>query len=144
MPVYQCSSPVGKVSPSMKSELAQRITDIHVAATGAPAEFVHVIFGELPEGAVHKAGKLCSATTLISGTIRAGRSVEVKQQLLHAIVDAWTQVTGQPVEQVVAGLSEVDPQVTMEYGLLLPAPGEEAEWFTTHEAALRGIHGTGF
>jgi hypothetical protein len=31
----------------------------------------------------------------------------------------------------------------MEYGLILPRPGDEAEWFAKNADALDGISGTG-
>ncbi len=31
----------------------------------------------------------------------------------------------------------------MEYGLILPHPGGETEWFATNSGALDGIQGTG-
>ena len=143
MPLYQCASPMGMLTEAMKSELVQAITDAHVAATGAPREFVHVVFTAVPEGAAYSAGQRDTTLSLISGTIRAGRSIEVKQQLVKTIVESWSQITGQPIAQVVAGLTEVEPEVIMEYGLFLPRPGDEAEWFSANRDALHGIHGTG-
>ena len=46
-------------------------------------------------------------------------------------------------KQVVAGLNEIDSDVTMEYGLILPDPGHEPEWFAKNADALDGIQGTG-
>jgi hypothetical protein len=54
-----------------------------------------------------------------------------------------TTTTGQPLEQLVAGLTEIDYDVAMEYGLIVPHPGGETEWFATNADALDGIQGTG-
>lgn len=143
MPLYQCASPIGLLTDTMKSELAQAITDAHVAATGAPREFVHVVFTAVPAGAAYSAGQPDTTLSLISGSIRSGRSIEVKQQLVKTIVESWSQITGQPLAQVVAGVTEIEPEVIMEYGLFLPRPGEEAEWFSVNKDALQGIHGGG-
>ena len=96
MPLYQCASPIGLLTEHMKPELAQAITDAHVAATGAPREFVHVVFTAVPEGAAYSAGQLDTTLSLISGSIRTGRSIEVKQQLVKTIVESWSQITGPP------------------------------------------------
>src|SRR5262249_54522789 len=48
-----------------------------------------------------------------------------------------------PEKQVVAGLTEIDSDVTMEYGLTRPPPGGETEWLAPSAAALDGIEGTG-
>ena len=84
---------------------------------------------------------------------------ELKAKVASAITDAhveatgaprvfvhvflWSEITGQPQKQVVAGLTEIDSDITMEYGLILPHPGGEPEWFARNAVALDGISGTG-
>ena len=143
MPIYQCSSPVGMLTDSMKAEIATAITDAHVEATGAPRVFVHVFFNELPPGIAYSAGELDTKISGIQGAIRAGRPLEVKQKLIKRISASWSAITGQPEKQLLAGLNEIDSDVTMEYGLILPHPGGETEWFATNKDALDGIQGTG-
>src|SRR5262252_4867751 len=139
MPIYQCAAPAGLLTSAMKSEIATAITDAHVEATGAPRVFVHVFFNELPPGVAYSAGELDTKISGITGAIRAGRPLDVKQKLIKRISKAWSDITGQSQKQVVAGLSEIDSDVTMEYGLILPHPGGEAEWFARNAAALDGI-----
>ena len=64
-------------------------------------------------------------------------------ELLRRIVASWTEITGQSPKHVVAGLNEIDSDTTMEYGLILPKPGDEEQWFTLNADALDGISGTG-
>ena len=71
------------------------------------------------------------------------RTLEQKQKLIKQIVASWTEITGQPANQLIAGLTEIDPEVEMEYGLILPRPGDEPAWFADNAAALDGIQGTG-
>ena len=143
MPIYQCASPKGLLTEAMREKVAAAITDAHVEATGAPRSFVHVFFNELPPGAAYSAGGVDRKISGITGAIRAGRSLEVKQRLLKKIAASWSEITGQPLKEVVAGLTELDPNTVMEYGLILPRPGDEAEWFKTNADALGGIEGTG-
>ncbi|MEV7385578.1 MULTISPECIES: tautomerase family protein [unclassified Streptomyces] len=143
MPIYHCSAPVGLLTDSMKADLAEAITEAHVEATGAPRVFVHVYFAELPPGAAYSAGGIDPRISGIQGAIRAGRTLDVKQRLIKRIVASWSEITGQDVKEVVAGLTEIDSDVTMEYGLILPHPGGETEWFAAHKDALDGIEGTG-
>ena len=124
----------------MKSQVATAITDAHVAATGGPREFVHVFFTELPQGAAYSAGTPDTNVSMITGTIRTGRTVEVKQRLIKSIAEAWTQITGQPLAHLVAAIAEIAPEVVMEYGLFLPAPGDEAEWLAANSHVLQGIN----
>jgi hypothetical protein len=65
-----------------------------------------------------------------------------KQTLIKRIVDSWCKITGQPKTQVLAGPTEIESDITMEYGLILPHPGGETEWFATNAEALDGIQGT--
>jgi hypothetical protein len=53
-----------------------------------------------------------------------------------------SSITGQPERELVAGLTEIDRDVAMEFGLILPRPGVEAEWFVANAHALDGIHAT--
>jgi phenylpyruvate tautomerase PptA (4-oxalocrotonate tautomerase family) len=126
----------------MKPKIAKAITDAHVDATGAPAVFVHVYFNELPAGIAYSAGEPDTKLSGIQGAIRAGRTLEQKQTLIKRIVDSWCKITGQPKKQVLAGLTEIESDITMEYGLILPHPGGETEWFATNAEALDGIQGT--
>jgi phenylpyruvate tautomerase PptA (4-oxalocrotonate tautomerase family) len=143
MPIYQCAAPAGLLTSVMKAQIATAITDAHVEATGAPRVFVHVFFNELPPGVAYSAGEIDTKISGIQGAIRAGRPLEVKQKLIKQISADWSKITGQPEKQVLAGLSEIDSDVTMEYGLILPHPGGETQWFADNAGALDGIQGTG-
>lgn len=143
MPIYQCTAQAGLLTDSMKAQIATAITDGHVEATGAPRVFVHVFFHELPPGSSYSAGEVDTKISGIQGAIRAGRTLDVKQKLIKRISASWSAITGQPEKQVLAGLTEIDSDVTMEYGLILPHPGGETEWFATNKDALDGIQGTG-
>ena len=46
-------------------------------------------------------------------------------------------------KQLIAGLTEIDSEVQMEYGLILPRPGDEPAWFADNAAVLDEIQGTG-
>jgi hypothetical protein len=100
-------------------------------------------FNEIPAGIAYSAGEPDTKLTGIQGSIRAGRTLEVKQSLIKRIVESWCEITGQPAKQVLAGLTEIDSEIQMEYGLLLPRPGDESEWFATNADAPDGIQGTG-
>jgi phenylpyruvate tautomerase PptA (4-oxalocrotonate tautomerase family) len=143
MPIYQCSAQRGLLTEDMKAKIATAITDAHVDVTGAPRVFVHVFFNELPPGISYSAGEPDTKISGITGSIRAGRTLEQKQKLIKQIVASWTEITGQSAKQLIAGLTEIDSEVQMEYGLILPKPGDEPEWFAKNADALDGIQGTG-
>jgi phenylpyruvate tautomerase PptA (4-oxalocrotonate tautomerase family) len=144
MPIYQCAHQHGLLTgDDMKAKIASAITDAHVEATGAPRVFVHVFFNEIPPGIAYSAGEPDAEVTGITGSIRQGRTLEQKQKLIKQIVASWCEITGQSPKHVIAGLTEIESDITMEYGLILPAPGGEPEWFAKNADALDGISGTG-
>jgi hypothetical protein len=63
--------------------------------------------------------------------------------LIRQICASWSRITSQSVKQLVAGLTEIDSDVTMEYGLILRHPGGGTEWFVKNADALDGIQGAG-
>jgi phenylpyruvate tautomerase PptA (4-oxalocrotonate tautomerase family) len=143
VPIYQCSYQRGLLSEDMKAKVAAAITDAHVEVTGAPRLFVHTFFNELPPGISYSADGPDPKISGITGSIRAGRSLEEKQKLIKRIVASWTEITGQPAKELIAGLTEIESASQMEYGLILPKPGDEPQWFADNADALDGISGTG-
>jgi phenylpyruvate tautomerase PptA (4-oxalocrotonate tautomerase family) len=140
MPIYECTAPEGVLTEAMKARVAMAITDAHVEETGAPRSFVHVLFHETRHGTAFTAGKLDTESSMINGSIRAGRTLEGKQRLLRRISTAWAEITGLSQMHLVSRLVEIDPSVAMEFGLILPHPGEEADWFAAHAANLGPVH----
>ena len=95
-----------------------------------------IIILDVPPGVHYTAGETNTHTTLINGTIRAGRSLAVWQNLMKAISQSWSSLTGQPEEQLLINIAEVDASTVMEAGVILPQPGEEAAWFEHNRARL--------
>jgi phenylpyruvate tautomerase PptA (4-oxalocrotonate tautomerase family) len=135
MPFYQCLVPAGSLSADNRSALAEAITEIHCTVTAAPRGFVNVLFVEYDPAAYFTAGKphRCS---VINGNIRAGRDRETRARLLTELSRAWVSITGQSPRSLLIGLNDVDPTSIMEAGLIMPAPGEEAEWLERNQEAL--------
>ena len=139
MPMYQCFAPAGTVPDAVRPQIAKEITRLHVEATNAPPSFVHVTILDVPPGVHYTAGEPDTHTTLINGTIRAGRSLAVRQNLMKGISQSWSSLTGQPEEQLLINITEVDATTVMEAGLILPQPGEEAAWFDHNRARLSAL-----
>ena len=135
MPFYQCIVPAGSLNADTRATLAEAITEIHSTVTGAPRGFVNVLFVEYQPGTYFTAGKpnTCSA---INGSIRAGRDRETRARLLTELSQAWVSITGQDARSLLIGLNDVDPTSIMEAGLIMPAPGEEAEWLQRNQKVL--------
>ena len=135
MPFYQCLVAAGSLSSDKRAAIAEAITEIHCSVTGAPRGFVNVVFTEYDPSSYFTAGKpnRCSA---INGTIRAGRDRETRARLLAELSRAWVSITGQGARALLIGLNEIDPTSIMEAGLIMPAPGEEAEWLERNRQVL--------
>jgi phenylpyruvate tautomerase PptA (4-oxalocrotonate tautomerase family) len=140
MPVYQCFVEEGSLTDAIRAEVAGEITRLHVEATGAPRSFVNVVFFDIPRGHMFTAAAL-SSTSIIGGSIRAGRTLEVRQQLLRDLSEMWTRVTGQSEQQLIVALTEVDASSVMEAGLIFPQPGQEAEWLEKNRDKLAALGG---
>ena len=135
MPIYQCYVSAGSLDADTRAELAEAITDIHCTITAAPRGFAHVVFFEYGETSFFTAGQP-NNISVIYGIIRAGRDRETKALMLTKLAEAWTSITGQDVRSAVIGLNHIDPTSVMEAGLILPAPGEEAEFLQRHREEL--------
>jgi phenylpyruvate tautomerase PptA (4-oxalocrotonate tautomerase family) len=135
MPLYQCLVPAGSLSTDIRATLAEAITDIHSTVTGAPRGFVNVMFVEYEPGSYFTAGKP-NTCSVINGNIRAGRDRETRARLLTELSQAWVSITGQDARSLLIGLNDVDPTSIMEAGLIMPAPGEEADWLQRNQHLL--------
>ena len=138
MPVYQCYSPKGLLTNSVKAKIAEEITAIHCNATGAPELYVNVLFQETSEGDCFVAGQPATHSYIFGG-IRHGRDLEVRQGMLRDLSQMWTRLTGQSEAEVFVALNEANPQNVMESGLILPEPGKEQQWFDQNRARLNEL-----
>lgn len=127
MPIYQCWSPQELLTDTAKATVAEQITRIHCDFTGAPASFVNVLFHQFSTGDCFVAGEITSRS-YISGVIRHGRALDVRQSMLREISRMWHDVTGRPETELIVVLNEIDPANSIEAGLIVPEPGHEREW----------------
>ncbi len=132
MPYYRCIIPQDSLTFEQRQEIALAFTDIHCGNTGAPRSFVSVSFFETPQGEQPEFG----TPYYLDGGNRAGRPEEVKQQLLADLTQAFSDISGVPVEQIPGRIRENPASWTMEGGFVLPEPGQEGpEWYAAAAAA---------
>jgi phenylpyruvate tautomerase PptA (4-oxalocrotonate tautomerase family) len=103
-----------------RQAIARAITAAHCDATGAPPEFVHVFFIDMADSD--------DAPILVSGSIRAGRTVEQKQRIATDVQAAFERLAGVPAARTRVDLTDVPASWLMEGGRIMPEPGEEADW----------------
>ena len=128
MPFYTCFVVTNSLSATQKAFIAEEITRIHVTRTGAPPSFVRVLFHEFQPSDVYTGGKPLPCA-MIRGVIRAGRSAEVKAQMLKELWAMLQKVTGLEDDKLLVSVQDNPASNAMEAGAILPEPQHEAEWF---------------
>ncbi len=132
MPLYRCLAPAGAINLEQRPTIAKAFTDIHCESTGAPRDFVHVLFFDQPDPG-DAPGR---SRYFIDGGNRAGRSPEVRQQLLDDLKKAFCDIAQVPPGEVGGRITETPASWIMEGGEIMPEPGQEGpEWFSGQAAA---------
>ena len=137
MPSYVCSVPNGKLSDAQKQEIATSITNRHCHATGAPPFFVQVVIEEEGTSKRYIGGLVTTEYIWVRVDMRAGRSEELREELMLHIVDDVSRISGVPVENVWINLCMLEPTDMVEYGRVLPGSGKEQQWFETLPLPVR-------
>jgi phenylpyruvate tautomerase PptA (4-oxalocrotonate tautomerase family) len=127
MPLYRCVVAEGVTTEEQRARIAKEIVRIHCAVTGAPPSFVHAFFseasrGELPDG----------RAAVVLGAIRSGRTDEQKARIVAELTGVIAGVLRRPPADVEVVTADVPSKWNMEGGVLMPEPGEEAEWLERH------------
>ena len=130
MPTYVCWMRAGQLSPDQRQRIAKSITEIHHDVALAPRYFVQVIFNELEPHSHYIAGAEAEPNHIwIRADIRSGRTQEQKSRLLTRIVDDVCEISGAPKESIWVYVSDIPGTSVVEFGHILPQPGEEDAWF---------------
>ncbi|MGC2659793.1 MAG: tautomerase family protein [Bryobacteraceae bacterium] len=146
MPTYVCSVPNGKLSDQQKQEIAIAIGNRHSEATGAPHFFVQVVVEEQGTSKRFLGGTAADQHLWIRGDIRAGRTDKERGQIELNIMNDVSRITGIPPDDIWIYLCNLAPTDMVEYGHVLPRPGEEQQWFASLPLSLRkyleslGVH----
>jgi phenylpyruvate tautomerase PptA (4-oxalocrotonate tautomerase family) len=138
MPTYFCTTTEGRFSQKEKSNIAQEITRIHSDVTGAPSYFAQVIFNELKPGNYFMNGVLLRHDQIfVYGTIRAGRATVDKSRMIVLMAEALGGITGGGKRSVIVYVGELPPRQMIEFGHVLPEPGDELIWTAALPTAER-------
>ena len=129
MPTYVCTIKEGRLSPDQKSRIAGEITRIHCEVTGAPTFFAQVIFEEVKPGNYFMGGvPLAHDQIFVYGRVRAGRSIQDKPKMIKLMAEAVANAVGVSRTGVWIYIAELPARQMMEYGYVLPEPGDEDVW----------------
>ena len=129
MPTYTVTTPEGCLTNDQRAAIAREITRVHSETTGAPTYFAQVIFNEVAPGKYFVGGQpLHGPQLFVNGQIRAGRTKESKDALIAQMLGAVAKAAGLPTNHVWIYISDLIPRQMVEFGNVLPEPGDEAKW----------------
>ena len=129
MPTYTCTAAKGLLDNHQKSEIAQAITSAHADITGAPAYLAQVIFQEVSEGDHFIGGSpLAHEHVFVYGRIRAGRSAVDRKALIRRLTDDVAKIAGVAKFSVWTYLLDLPAASMVEFGHMLPEPGDVPKW----------------
>jgi phenylpyruvate tautomerase PptA (4-oxalocrotonate tautomerase family) len=137
VPTYVCSVPPKSLSDNQKNQIAAAISQRHSEATGAPSFFVQVVIEESDTTRRYLGGELSGAHIWIRGDIRAGRSEEARGALMLAIMKDVSAIAAVPEASIWVYLCNLEPTDMVEFGHVLPRPGEEQPGFESLPPALQ-------
>ncbi|WP_430336071.1 tautomerase family protein [Rhodococcus sp. ACT016] len=127
MPIYTCTTTASKLTSDTKAALAAEIGNIHSAINHVPSAYVTVVFHELPQDSIYSGG-VPASPVLVSSWVREGHPADETSRLATEIAAAVTRITSAPAEQVTVVIQPGPARFAVEFGRVLPEPGDEAAW----------------
>ena len=138
MPTYTVKYSNINLTQIQKNSIAKDITNTHSKFTGANNFFAQVIFQKNQKNAHFMGGKLVKTKEIfLNGQIRAGRTSNVKKQLILGLKKILIKNTKLQSDFVWVYLQDLLPDQMIEYGEVLPKSGNENKWFNSLSASLR-------
>ncbi|MBE7201186.1 MAG: tautomerase family protein [Parafilimonas terrae] len=137
MPTYAITS-ARPFTAEERARIAQSVTEIHAVEATAPRYFVQVLFNALEPGTIFLGGAPASPDHVwVRADIRAGRSREQKAKLMTRIMRETSAILGISEQDVWVYISDIPALGVLEFGTVLPEPGEEEQWLAALPEALR-------
>jgi phenylpyruvate tautomerase PptA (4-oxalocrotonate tautomerase family) len=137
MPTYVCVVKAGLLNDQQKQRIASAITRLHGETTGAPTWLVQVVIDENEQRQRYLNGTPADHQIWIRADIRAGRTSEQRQRLMLGIVQAISEISGVEESAIWVYLCNLAPDDMVEYGRVLPLPGQEQAWFEALPSELQ-------
>ena len=128
MPVYSLTTQK-EITEQQKLQLVHMITDTHCGLTGAPEQFVHVLFAD-------GYSLINDSELYIHANVRAGRTEGTIAEMKETFIRQSSYILDVPSSKVYISLMEIQPKWIMEGGYVMPEPGEEDEWMAKVTKAL--------
>ena len=119
------------VDDCQKGDIAEAIARIHSEETGAPIFFCQIVIEEKEKKPTERflGPTRASGQIWIRGDIRAGRTEAQRTQIMLRIMEDVGRIAAVTKEDIWVYLCNLAPTDMVEYGHVLPKPGEETAWF---------------
>ena len=138
MPTYVCSTSAERLTAAQKAEIAATITTIHAEEGKAPRYFVQVVFNDVQPNGHYVGGKPAPEGLIwVRGDIRSGRTDGQKRAIMERIAQDVSRIADVGPEEVWVYLADIPATGVLEFGHVLPATGQEAEWFASMPGDLQ-------
>ena len=130
MPTYICSTSANRLTGEQRAKIAETITTVHSEEALAPRYLVQVIFREVAPTENYIGGKPAPLSHIwIRADIRAGRTELQRTTLQLRMAREVSKIAGSSMDDIWIYLNELLPTNMIEFGHLLPQPGQEKQWF---------------
>lgn len=130
MPTYVCWTTAGKLSSAQRAQIANTITTVHAEEGRAPRYFVQVLFNEVAADSHYIGGQPTPDGLIwIRADIRSGRTDGQKKAIMERLADDISKITDIERESVWVYISDIPASGVLEFGHVLPQPGQEDDWF---------------
>ncbi|MCJ2133268.1 tautomerase family protein [Methylobacterium sp. J-026] len=137
MPTYAITT-AKDITPEQRARIVESVTAIHAVEATAPRYFVQVIFHRVEPGAMFIGGAPASPDHVwVRADIRAGRTREQKARMLTRIMQETGAILAVSDQDVWVYISDIPAIGVLEFGTVLPEPGEEEQWLASLPSALR-------
>ena len=137
MPTYAIST-AREITPQQRAQIVESLTSIHSVEANAPRYFVQIIFYKVEPGSMFIGGDPASPDHVwVRADIRAGRTREQKSKMLRRIMQETSEILLVSDQDVWVYISDIPAVGVLEFGNVLPEPGEEEQWLASLPSALR-------
>ena len=137
MPTYAFST-ARNLTDEQRARRVESITSIHQVEAKAPRYFVQVVFYKVEPGAMFIGGDAAPPDHIwVRADIRSGRANEQKAKMLQRIMRETSDILGISEQCVWVYISDIPAQGVLEFGNVLPEPGNEEAWLASLPEALR-------
>lgn len=138
MPTYVCSTAAGRLTPKQRTEIAATITAIHAEEGAAPRYFVQVMFNDILPVSHFIGGQPAPEGLIwIRADIRSGRTDGQKKAIMERIAHHVSNIADVERENVWVYISDIPAEGVLEFGQVLPPPGQEDKWFASMPEPLQ-------